>query len=52
MKNRVSIHVNGKKVGSAPDIGQASKFAKIFKEADPSAIIMIHDHITGNTYHA
>ena len=51
MKKRVSIYVNGKKVGSASDIGQASKFAKIFKEEDPTANIIIHDHVTGNTFH-
>ena len=37
--NRILIYVNDKKVGSAPDIGQASKFAKIYYEADPKAKI-------------
>lgn len=39
MKDRILIYVNGKKVGSAPDIGQASKFAKIYYEEDPNAKI-------------
>ena len=39
MKDRILIYVNGKRVGSAPDIGQASKFAMIFIEEDPTAEI-------------